>query len=73
MINPFNSPQAAVRYAKYITKEPDDESRRVACMDPRSAYEYAKYVDEQYHSDTFEAVRGTEYHHLYINELGFGD
>ena len=69
----YKTPYEAVRYAKYISKEPDDDSRRVACEDPECAFEYAKYVDEQYHPDTYKAVKGSPYHHLYINELGIGD
>ena len=48
----LNDPFYAYCYAKYVDKEPIDDTRQGACKDPEYAYWYAVEVDEYPRDDT---------------------
>ena len=57
------TPEKAYEYAKKYGHL--DSFRKFACQSSYYAYWYAKYLDKEFHEDTWEAVKGTKYEEEY--------
>lgn len=59
-------PLAAVRYARFVSRAPCDDTRTAACADSECALEYAMYVDCEHTEEVWEAVKGTDAEATYV-------
>ena len=58
------TPEEAYNYA--LKYGPSDETRRIACEDPKYAYYYATEVDKELKDETWDAVKKTEWEEKYL-------